>query len=197
MSKVRNARSLDDIAAEIHSIDRKSIFETGKLLEEAKGSCEHGEWLPWLTDNGWSSQTAERRINVFKLVRKFPKLRNLRLAKTTLYVLTEESEEDLPIIIDELAKHATKKKLLKPDEADNIILIALARKEHGDLPDRALFALSDISTDTPWLKQAVETLTQKAPTTNEAAEEIVESIRQAHETHAAETRLTKIKAFYA
>jgi len=120
--KKQNIRPLDEIAVDINRLASGNIIEIGQLLTEARDQCEHGEWLNWLsTEFAWSADKAERCIKVAKLVAKFRNLRNLNLAATTLYQLAyREHDPELPVIIDELAKHATEKRL-KASDARRII----------------------------------------------------------------------------
>jgi hypothetical protein len=184
----KNVRSLDTIANEIHRIARASVFEIGDLLVEAKATCEHGEWGAWLDEEfAWSDDTAERYMAVSQLATKFRNLRNLKLAKTTLYDLVDEEEGDIPAIIDELAKHATKKRL-KAEDAGRIIAIGRARVRHGDHPDATLLALDDLpigfrlgGESLPWVLEAAEALKAQNPTTDEAAAKIVDEFERAYD----------------
>jgi hypothetical protein len=179
--KRKNARSLDTIADEIHQVQRVSIFAVGDLLIEAKDSCEHGEWLDWLDRHfEWSDQSAERYMNVARLGTKFLRLRNLKLAKITLYELLDEDEEDVPVIIEALGKHATRKQL-KPSDATDVIMRALRCKRFGDLPDQTLAAHDDnLIEHRPWYGKAVAALKEQRPTTKEDAAGIVTGIQLAH-----------------
>lgn len=134
--KRKNVRSLDEIADGIHKLERRNIIDIGNLLLEAKAQCEHGQWLQWLySEFGWSSTTAERYMKAADLASKFHILQNLRLAATTLYELADhEPEEDLPEIIEELAKHATKSRLA-PRDAKRVIKIGIGRHRFGDYPE--------------------------------------------------------------
>ena len=106
--KRKNARPLDTIADDINRAGRGNIIDIGDLLLEAQAQCEHGQWLGWLfAEFTWSVDTAARYMKVAKLAAKFRSLRNLKVSVTTMYELAyHEGEEDLPTIIEELAKHA-------------------------------------------------------------------------------------------
>ena len=98
----RNVRSLDEIADDIHKLDRNNRFDRGDLLLEAQSKCEHGDFLIWLNNEfDCGHATAYRCIGAAKLAGKFPKLRNLRLRATTIDDLLDEDDEDLPAIIAE------------------------------------------------------------------------------------------------
>jgi DUF3102 family protein len=133
--KLKNRRSLGAIAADIHNLQRKNVFAIGKLLLEAKEACDHGEWMPWLYDEfAWSEDSAQRFIGIARLGLKFRKLRNLKLAKTTLYNLADlakaANETELAAIVPALAKHATRKHL-KPADAAKIIELVQLRQRFG------------------------------------------------------------------
>jgi len=178
--KRKNARPLDTIAGEIHQVQRVSVFAVGDLLIEARAACEYGDWLDWLDQNfEWSEDSADRYMKVARL--DSATLRNLKLAKTTLYALLDEDEDDLPVIIQALAKHATRKQL-KPSDANVVIAAALLRKRFGDLPDQTLVALDNLPEPRPWYDRAVAAFKEQRPTTEEGAAEIVAGIQLAHVT---------------
>src|SRR5882672_3896846 len=151
----KNARPLDAIAIDIHTLECKSVFEIGDLLLEAKAQCEHGQWLVWLDDEfEWSEDTAERYVKVAELCTRFRRLRNLKLRKTTLYKLAHlEDEENLRAIIADLAKHATKS-LLAPRDAERVIQIGVGRRRFGNHSDATLYRLMRLETfgeeEPPW-----------------------------------------------
>ena len=63
-----------------------------------------------------TGRPAQLNARVADLGGKFVKLTNLKLRTTTLYDLADhENEDDLPTVIDELAKHATKTRLSPAD----------------------------------------------------------------------------------
>lgn len=50
----------------IRALARKSVFEIGKHLVEARDKCPHGKWLPWLQDEfGWSHTTADKYMAIY------------------------------------------------------------------------------------------------------------------------------------
>jgi hypothetical protein len=177
--KRKNERSLDTIADDINQLERANIFDIGGLLIEAKAQCEHGQWMPWLeTEFAWSADTAERYMKVARLGEKFRTVRNLKLAPTTLYRLADhENEDDLPAIIDELEKHATKKSL-KPREAERVIRVGIGRRRFGDRPDATLVHLVELDENIgeAWYENAVAALKDRNPETDEDANGIVEKI---------------------
>jgi DUF3102 family protein len=178
---IKNRRSLDSIAGDIHKLQRSNVFAVGDLLLEAKDGCDHGEWGLWLQiEFDWSADTAERYMKVARLGTKFRNLRNLRLAKTTLYSLAEEDDEELlAAIIDALGKCATEAQL-KAADADEVILRVQLRHQHGDLPDATLLALDrDIPPRAAWRDTAIAALKSEKPTTSEAANKIIADIRRA------------------
>lgn len=177
----KNARTLDVIAGEIHNLERSNLFGKGDLLIEAKDQCEHGEWLAWLDDEfEWSPDTAEKYMKVAGLSTKFRKLRNLKLGKTTLYQLADHEPEDaLPAIIEELAKHATKKHL-PPRNAERVIDVGIGRHRYGDHPDATLAALVDLTRygyrNAAWRERAVAELLRLEPNNDEAAAAIISDV---------------------
>jgi Protein of unknown function (DUF3102) len=183
-TKPSNHRSLAEIAAEIHKHMRADMFACGRLLNEAREFCEHGEWLDWLADNfDWSEDSAARYMAVDKLVTQIPQLRNLKLARTTYYALAEialRGDDDpamLPAIVDALAARATETHL-RPAEAEEVIALAHLRHEYGDLPEATLQAM-DAASDGPYegLRDAtIAELKAKKPTTDEDAFAIINDL---------------------
>jgi hypothetical protein len=181
----KNSRSLDAIADDIHKLDRTNTFDKGDLLIEAKAQCEHGQWLAWLDrDLDYSVDTAERYMSVAELATKFRNLRNLKLAKSTLYKLSDQEDDDLPAIITELAKHATKKKL-RPRDAERVISIGIGRHLFGDYPDATLAQLTSVNSQRHhgfgWIEDAIAALQEQKPETDKAALSIVNEILLEHQ----------------
>jgi len=178
-------RSLDDIAEKIHQARRANIFEVGEWLLEARDLCEPGRWGEWLADEFELSQdTADRDMKATELTKEFRKLRNLKLAKSTLYELVAEDKADLPAIIAELAKHATRR-WLRPAQAFDIIAIGRARGRHGDYPPTTLKEIDSLEgSGATWAAQAIEALKTKKPKTDTAVKEIVEAVRDHMLRHA-------------
>jgi hypothetical protein len=172
--------SLDDIAAKIHQVRRTSLFDIGALLLEANDQCEHGEWGEWLYDEfEWSADTADRYMKAAELASKFRKLRNLKLAKSTIYALADENEGDLPAVIAELTRHATKRQL-RASDAEDVIAIGRARGRHGDFPDVTLREIAYLEAGgTRGASQIIEALKAKKPESEEAAAAVIDAIAAA------------------
>jgi hypothetical protein len=177
-------RDLDAIAAEIHQLERSTVFEKGALLAEAQRACEHGAWLQWLDDEfEWSHDTAMNYIAAHELAAKFRTVRNLPIPSRVVYELARDVDDpDLPAIIEALAE-VTKgeSKSISVSEALTAIRIVKARREYGDYPPAALFAMSLVDSVLPEAEaaQTIAALTEARPTTDEAAAEIVDKFRQA------------------
>src|SRR5262249_38652297 len=106
------------------------------------------------------------------------KIRNLKIGATTLYRLHNHAdEEDMPAIIAELAKHATKSQLA-PRDAERVIQIGIGRRRFGDYPDVTLEQLSTLSDDSPWQAELIAALKEQRPTTDEAVEAIVDRVQE-------------------
>jgi hypothetical protein len=57
---------LAEKADAIRALARRSVFEIGKHLVEARDKCPHGKWLPWLRDEfGWSHTTADKYMAIY------------------------------------------------------------------------------------------------------------------------------------
>jgi hypothetical protein len=180
MTKKKNARTLDAITVDIHKHERTNIVAVGKLLNETRLACEHGEWCAWLEKEfEWSSTTADRYRAVANLVANSPALGKLQLAPTTLYALIELEEEALPAIIDELAKHA-KKVFLKVADATEIIDHVSLVRQYGNFPLATLRELEVIEGRRPWSDKASEALKRIKPTTTDAAAKITGAVQRGH-----------------
>jgi hypothetical protein len=175
--KHKNVRSLDTIAVNINQLERGNIIDIGDLLLEAKSQCERGDWLKWLTcEFDWSVDTAERYMGVAALNAKFRSLRNLKIAATTLYALVYQEQDDLPAIIDELAKHASKTRL-SPRDARRVIKIGIGRRQYGDHPDATLVQLAELNGwSQAWHEKAVAALLEREPDTDETASALVNAM---------------------
>jgi hypothetical protein len=183
--KRKNVRSLDTIAVNIHQLERGNIIDIGDLLLEAKSQCERGDWLKWLTcEFDWSVDTAERYMGVAALNAKFRSLRNLKIAATTLYALVYQEQDDLPAIIDELAKHASKTRL-RPGDAKRVIKIGIGRSRFGDHPDATLVQLVELFEYSAWYEKAVAALLEHEPDTEESAHLLVREVAAEYETEKA------------
>jgi hypothetical protein len=175
----RNTRTLDAIASDIYRVEKRSVIEIGELLLEARPLCEHGQWIDWLEANGWSTSGADRYMKVAELAAQFSQLGNLRLSKSTLYELIECDEKALPAIIAELAKHESR---LTPHDARGVIEIVIARRRFGNHPDATLRKLTIVSDGGAlWRPKAVAALKKQQPTTDEAADAIVDGFQQEYE----------------
>jgi hypothetical protein len=180
----RNHRPLDDISADIHKLERESVFAKGDLLIEAKDQLDHGEFLSWVNSEfEWSKSTAENYMNAARLKAKFPNIGNLKLAKTTIYELAElmaaDNDELMESIIAALTEQATHNQL-KATAATDIMLSAGLRWEFGDYPEATLYALHAVKI-TDGNVETMEALKAEQPTTEEAARAIVEQMREHHE----------------
>jgi hypothetical protein len=176
--KRKNVRSLDTIAVNINQLERGNIIDIGDLLLEAKSQCERGDWLNWLHGEfDWSVDTAERYMGVAGLNAKFRSLRNLKIAATTLYALVYQEEDDLPAIIGELAKHASKTRL-SPRDARRVIKIGIGRRRYGDHPDATLMQLLELDrfSHESWCEKAVAALVEREPDTDESARLLVDEV---------------------
>jgi hypothetical protein len=181
MTKRNTTRSLAVIAEDLNKLDRKTVFDSGDLLLEAKAQCEPGGWLDWLeTEVEYSEDTAEKHMKVSKLASgRFRNLRNLRLGKTTLYALAyHKPEDDLPAIIKELTKRATSARL-RADDAERVINIVIGRRRFGDHPDATLVRLVRLDGRhlSHWYEKACTALQEQEPESDEDADAIVEKVR--------------------
>ncbi len=141
----RNTRSLDDIAADIHALERSSIFDIGERLIEAEAVCDHGQWLPWLEQHfEWSDDTARRYMSAARLVLKFCKLRNLPLPASTIYGLAELDEHQAEAV-GALTEATANGKRISIKQGRRIIQTVCLQARFGDYPEVTLDALDAIT----------------------------------------------------
>jgi hypothetical protein len=177
MTKTTNYRSLRDLADAIHAIERSSVIECGTLLLEAKAG-HPGEFLAWLAEEfEWSDNTAERWMSVARLGQQFPKLRNLKVGKTTLYALCDLEGDELPPVIARLTKES-KRGVLKPAVAQRFIRIEQGRFKYGDRPDATLNALVEFFSEDARSEDVIEALKAANPETDDEAEKIADEARR-------------------
>lgn len=90
-----SGRTLEEVKAGIRMRMRNMVFnalEIGNDLIEAKEACEHGQWLPFLRDVGFSSSTAANYMRIAKEVSADSRVAQLPYTKI-LAVLAAPPEE--------------------------------------------------------------------------------------------------------
>jgi Protein of unknown function (DUF3102) len=87
----KEPRPLEVIAGELNSVLKREaadIIRIGGLLVEAKAQLSHGQWLPWLAEHfPLSKSSVANYVNVYKFAIKFPKVGNLKIHPSALYML--------------------------------------------------------------------------------------------------------------
>jgi hypothetical protein len=182
-----NRRPLDEIAADIYTLQRSNIFESGELFIEAKESHD-GEFMAWLKENEedfGSVRSAENKMGAAHLKRRFANIATLNVGKTTIYALVA-FDKDHPALTDTAISTLsvrTKGARITAADAKQIMEVVHLLKKFGSQPDATLFALEDIATTKrpePWHDKTTEALKAKRPTTEEAAKAIVVEVLQEH-----------------
>ena len=90
-----SGRTLDEVKAGIRMRMRNMVFnalEIGNDLIEAKEACEHGQWLPFLRDVGFSASTAANYMRIAREVGADSRMAQLPYTKI-LAVLAAPPEE--------------------------------------------------------------------------------------------------------
>ena len=87
---------LTKIAAELRRIGRAEIVEvitkSGELLKMARDQSDHGEYLAFLKQEGWSYSTATRRINSYEFSLRHD-LRKCQLSVSCLYWIVDQDRK--------------------------------------------------------------------------------------------------------
>jgi hypothetical protein len=96
MDEERDRKLLTEHADAIRSLGKQTvgnIIEIGRRLVDCRDNhLEHGKWLPWLKrEFNWSRQTADRFIHIYEASDKLPKLSNLEVPVSGLYLLAAPS----------------------------------------------------------------------------------------------------------
>jgi hypothetical protein len=89
---------LDQIADKIRSKAETiaDIVEIGRLLIEAKGQLDHGDWLPWLErEFDFSERTAQNYISAYDFSLKYETVADLKLTPTALYSLAQQEDQEV------------------------------------------------------------------------------------------------------
>jgi hypothetical protein len=147
VSRTDDDPELDEYAAAIHAIGKRSAFEIGKILIAAKARARPGRWLPWLErEFGWTARTAQRMMSVAE---KNDKLSHLAVPPSALYLLAAQSIPDEAI--DAIEERSKQGERLSLAEVKRMIAEAEARDAHEEdeedddsLAARAPLSLSDV-----------------------------------------------------
>jgi hypothetical protein len=118
-------------------------------------------------------------MKVAKLAARNRTVRDLKVGAKTLYRLADQDDDDLPAIIKELAKHATKTHL-RPAEAEDVIFRAIGRRRFGNHPDATLSWLGRLVTSShrqAWHEKACTALQEQKPESAESADAVVDQVR--------------------
>jgi Protein of unknown function (DUF3102) len=175
-----SGRTLDVITAEIQQIERRNVFDIGKLLVEANKVCDHGDWLPWLkAEFEWSHDTARNYMNAYRLADDDERVRNLTVPLRIIYALANDVDEYTPGMIDALVEATKGGKKLSVSEAEDVAAAAYRRSKYGDYPEAALDEMAAVDGE-PWGDAAIAALKAARPTTAEEVRAIADSAWQAY-----------------
>jgi len=133
---------LAEHAVEIRQLGKRviaDVIEIGRRLTECKRICGHGNWLPWLDrEFGWSADTAENYIAIFKRIgphANSENSRNLNLPVHSLRMLAAKSTPETTRT--DIIERAQSGEVILPPEVKRRIDAAKSRKppaERTDLP---------------------------------------------------------------
>jgi DNA modification methylase len=90
---------LSERAERIRTLGKRAkadLIEIGRLLDECKARCGHGNWLPWLErEFGWSQDTAERFMSLHRLQGQIPQIAEYdNIPVSGLYLLARPSTSE-------------------------------------------------------------------------------------------------------
>ena len=131
-----SGRTLEEVKAGIRMRMRNMVFnalEIGNDLIEAKEACEHGQWLPFLRDIGFSSSTAANYMRIAKEVSADSRMAQLPYTKilAVLAAPTEEREE-LAAAAEDMSAAEIKRLTEERNKAAEAANVESARAEQAE-----------------------------------------------------------------
>jgi len=129
-------KELEEGKAGIRMRMRNMVFnalEIGNDLIEAKEACEHGQWLPFLRDIGFSSSTAANYMRIAKEVSADSRMAQLPYTKilAVLAAPTEEREE-LAAAAEDMSAAEIKRLTEERNKAAEAANVESARAEQAE-----------------------------------------------------------------
>ena len=126
-TKSKPARTLESIEADIDGVNRKAVFQLGKLLTEAKGLCDDKEWETWLRNEfHMPAQTAANYMAAWRLVSRLRQARSLNVAARVITAAAWLDKTEQTRAVAVLAKAATNKRI---GVSEGYKLLDLVRRE--------------------------------------------------------------------
>lgn len=131
-----SGRTLEEVKAGIRMRMRNMVFnalEIGTDLIEAKEACEHGQWLPFLRDIGFSSSTAANYMRIAKEVSADSRMAQLPYTKIlAVLAAPPEEREELAAAAEDMSAAEIKRLTEERNKAAEAANVESARAEQAE-----------------------------------------------------------------
>lgn len=131
-----SGRTLEEVKAGIRMRMRNMVFnalEIGNDLIEAKEACEHGQWLPFLRDIGFSSSTAANYMRIAKEVSADSRVAQLPYTKIlAVLAAPPEEREELAAAAEDMSAAEIKRLTEERNKAAEAANVESARAEQAE-----------------------------------------------------------------
>ena len=131
-----SGRTLEEVKAGIRMRMRNMVFnalEIGNDLIEAKEACEHGQWLPFLRDIGFSSSTAANYMRIAKEVSADSRMAQLPYTKIlAVLAAPPEEREELAAAAEDMSAAEIKRLTEERNKAAEAANVESARAEQAE-----------------------------------------------------------------
>lgn len=131
-----SGRTLEEVKAGIRMRMRNMVFnalEIGNDLIEAKEACEHGQWLPFLRDIGFSSSTAANYMRIAKEVSADSWMAQLPYTKIlAVLAAPPEEREELAAAAEDMSAAEIKRLTEERNKAAEAANIETSRAEQAE-----------------------------------------------------------------
>lgn len=131
-----SGRTLEEVKAGIRMRMRNMVFnalEIGNDLIEAKEACEHGQWLPFLRDVGFSSSTAANYMRIAKEVSADSRVAQLPYTKIlAVLAAPPEEREELAAAAEDMSAAEIKRLTEERNKAAEAANVESARAEQAE-----------------------------------------------------------------
>ena len=111
----KSHRTLETIEMDIHAITRRTVFQLGRYLTEAKSLCGDQEWSKWIDkDLDMHKETAANYMAAWRFVSKFRKARSFNVAARVITAAAWLDKTSQARAVEVLANASTKKSISAP-----------------------------------------------------------------------------------
>lgn len=134
--KTMSGRTLEEVKAGIRMRMRNMVYnalEIGNDLIEAKDACEHGQWLPFLRDIGFSASTAANYMRIAREVGADSRMAQLPYTKIlALLAAPPEEREELAAAAEDMSAAEIRRLTEERNKAAEAANIESCRAEQAE-----------------------------------------------------------------